>query len=353
MHTNPFRFIPTRTLLGTTLALALTALAALPGSAAAQDLDQFRVSQWASVSQQLARTLVTVDYSRPIARGRSPLFGGVVHWGEIWTPGANDATILELSADAKVEGHEIPAGRWSMWMVPSDVGAWELILDPRDTLFHTQRPEIGAEGQIRFEIRTEPVEHVEVLTWSFPRVDHNVATLRMAWGETSVPLEIEADAALPETVVSEEAAARYAGEWRVTFTMAPPGQPKPPPVTLDVWHGEDGSLMGQFPAGAFGPPPEGPASGEEEGDEGPMTARERERAEARKALAEQSAGEFTFMLVPYAEGIFRLGFLSPEGRLLDVENFFFEFQTGGAGPARLDLRGPEDRVVATGEREGG
>ena len=39
-------------------------------------------------------TTITLDFSRPVARGRDSLFGGVVHWGELWTPGANWATKL-------------------------------------------------------------------------------------------------------------------------------------------------------------------------------------------------------------------------------------------------------------------
>lgn len=351
MNTVYPRTPPAATSLVLVLILVLTTVTSglLASPARAQQApEEFRVSQWGSVAQKLARTTITVEYYRPIARGRSPLFGGVVHWGEIWTPGANEATILELSADATVEGHQIPAGRWSVWMIPSEVGPWELLLDPRDTLFHTQRPEPGEEGQIRFDVRTEPVDHVEVLTWSFPRVDHNRGTLRMAWGSTSVPLEVEVESAMPETVVSAEDAALYAGEWTLTLA-APPGQEAPPPVTFTVWHGDDGSLMGRLPPD-LGPPSDEPAPAP--ADEAALSPQERERAEAHRALREQRAQHFTFMLVPFAEGIFRLGFIAPDGRLLDVENFFFEFDVEGEGPPRLDVRDREDRIVSRGERGG-
>src|SRR5690606_31430555 len=110
-------------------------------------------SQRATISQMLGSTKVALDYSRPLMRDRSDVFGKVVHWGELWTPGANEATVLELSHEVKLNGHEVPAGRWSMWIIPSQVGPWELVLDPRDSLFHTERPELTDE-QVRFVVET-------------------------------------------------------------------------------------------------------------------------------------------------------------------------------------------------------
>ena len=60
---------------------------------------QIRASERATVSQVVDGTRITVDYSRPRARGRAALFGGEVKWNEVWTPGANDATTLEIDRD--------------------------------------------------------------------------------------------------------------------------------------------------------------------------------------------------------------------------------------------------------------
>jgi hypothetical protein len=50
--------------------------AGLPSGAAAQ----VRASERASISQMIGSTVITLKYSRPVARGRE-LFGGVVRWG--------------------------------------------------------------------------------------------------------------------------------------------------------------------------------------------------------------------------------------------------------------------------------
>ena len=61
--------------------------------------------------------MVTINYARPRARGRSPLFGKVVRWGDTWTPGANWATTLEVSREVRLDGHPIPKGKYSVWFV--------------------------------------------------------------------------------------------------------------------------------------------------------------------------------------------------------------------------------------------
>src|SRR5688572_33459392 len=82
---------------------------------------QRRASELASVSQVVNGTRVTVEYSRPLARGRTP-FGerrdGIVHWGEVWTPGANWATTLEVDRDVELNGNRVAKGKYSVWTIP-------------------------------------------------------------------------------------------------------------------------------------------------------------------------------------------------------------------------------------------
>ena len=65
---------------------------------------QIRASELGSVSQVIDGTRISIEYSRPRARGRQNVFGGEVKWQEVWTPGANYATTLELSQRALQPG---------------------------------------------------------------------------------------------------------------------------------------------------------------------------------------------------------------------------------------------------------
>ena len=68
---------------------------------------QVRASEPALVAQTIDGTRLTVEYSRPRARTRDSLFGRVVTWGEVWTPGANLATTLEVGKDVKINGQPL------------------------------------------------------------------------------------------------------------------------------------------------------------------------------------------------------------------------------------------------------
>src|SRR5690242_822682 len=77
-----------------------------------------RRSQHGTVSQQVADTKITIEYNRPVARGRE-LFGKLVPWGRVWTPGADQATTISVSTAVKVNGQQLPAGTYSLWTVPN------------------------------------------------------------------------------------------------------------------------------------------------------------------------------------------------------------------------------------------
>ncbi len=146
-------------------------------------------SQQAEVRQRVADTWVTVRYSRPVARGRT-LFGGVVRWGRAWNPGADTATSLTVTTAIRVEGHPLPAGAYSIWMVPDSAGPWTVILSRAQPVLHTPYPG-EAHDQLRLRVGPAFGAHMEALAWYFPVVNGAETTLVMHWGTTVVPLRLE------------------------------------------------------------------------------------------------------------------------------------------------------------------
>jgi hypothetical protein len=151
---------------------------------------QVRASERATVSQTVDGTVITVDYSRPVARGRDSVFGRVVRWGEVWTPGANWATTLEINRDIRLNDHPLARGKYSLWMVPRAAGPWTVLVWDEARRFHTQRPDT-TRARLRFAVMPQQLAPVEVLTFSFPEVRRDGARLIMQWGATAIPLEIE------------------------------------------------------------------------------------------------------------------------------------------------------------------
>ena len=165
----------TRSTIASAAALALACLGALPCRA------QGRLSEKAVVAQTVKSTTITVEYYRPVARGRT-LFGdsGVVERGRIWALGANWATTLEVDHDIFVEGKPLPKGRYSLWaLVDRDV--WTLSFHRTWHLFHMARPD-STDEQLRLTVRPDSAAPTEILTFDFPEIQGGETTLRMRWG---------------------------------------------------------------------------------------------------------------------------------------------------------------------------
>jgi len=197
----------------------LTAIAALAGILSLPLEAQIRGSEQAFVTQTVDGTTISVSYARPHARGRDPIFGGVVDWGHIWTPGANWATTFEFSKDVELNGHPVPKGKYSVWMIPQP-DLWEVILDPNDSIFHVARPPL-TEDQIRISVAPVEGAYAEALTFSFPIVRGNDTDLLFQWGTTQVPMEV----AVPSTqtfTVAAEVAEPYPGVYDIEWVGPPP-----------------------------------------------------------------------------------------------------------------------------------
>jgi len=65
---------------------------------------------------------IQVAYSRPLKRGRV-IFGNIVPWNQVWRTGANAATQLTTDKDLVFGGTVVPAGKYTLWTLPTPTGA--------------------------------------------------------------------------------------------------------------------------------------------------------------------------------------------------------------------------------------
>ena len=86
-----------------------------------------RPSPPATATGNVNGATVTVNYGSPAVKGRQ-IFGGLVPYDKAWRAGANEATIVEVSKDVKVEGKPLPAGKYSLFAVPGEK-EWTVILN--------------------------------------------------------------------------------------------------------------------------------------------------------------------------------------------------------------------------------
>ena len=169
-------------------------------------------SEKGSVSQTIDGTTITIEYYRPVARGRTP-FPDVVHWGRVWTPGANWATTLDVDKPIHLNGNAVPKGKYAVWMIPA-TDEWTVVLSRDAKRFHTQPPG-SSDEELRLTVKPATGAHMETLAFYFPVVTRDGATLDMHWGTTIIPLRITVGPSrLPDISASERAS--YAGHYRLT-----------------------------------------------------------------------------------------------------------------------------------------
>jgi hypothetical protein len=138
-----------------------------------------------------------------------------VQWNEVWTPGANFATTLELNKNARLDGHAVPKGKYSVWLVVRRSGDWTFVLDPEWHRYHEYPPDSSA-AQIRFVVHPRPAAFLEQLTWSVPQARVSDADLVMHWGTTEVGLTLAVEPTYQLTLAAADAApylGRYAFKW--------------------------------------------------------------------------------------------------------------------------------------------
>jgi len=162
-------------------ALAVTALilSSTPGAVAQGG----RLSPHESVGGTVDGAQLTIVYGRPSMRGRT-IFGGLVPYGRVWCPGADEATTLSSTHDLRLGDLRVPAGPHTIWILPTN-DLWTLIVSKESSGFHTQyRPsqDLGRVPVRKRDLSTP----VEVLTFAIVGDLSAGGSIMMSWENTEI-----------------------------------------------------------------------------------------------------------------------------------------------------------------------
>ena|SRR5579871_5874611 len=131
---------------------------------------------------------ITVDYGRPSMRGRK-IMGGLVPYGEVWRTGANEATGFVTEAKLTIGGKEVPAGKYTLYTLPSAAG-WKLIINKQTGQWGTEYDE--KQDLARIDMKTTKLDKpVEEFTISFDKSGGNGAVMKLAWENTAASVDIK------------------------------------------------------------------------------------------------------------------------------------------------------------------
>ena len=121
----------------------------------------------------------TVDYSRPLARGRQ-LIGGIVPHDQVWRTGANAATQFTTTAPITLGGLRLAPATYTLWTVPRTSGV-ELIVNKQTGQWGTGYNRAFDLGRAKLVVDSLATP-VEAFTISVLPADARRGTLVMEWG---------------------------------------------------------------------------------------------------------------------------------------------------------------------------
>jgi hypothetical protein len=168
-------------------ALLIAIVAWSSASCAQSVLDLPRPSQHAQVTQRIGLTDVTINYSRPLVKGRK-VFGGLVPYGEVWRAGANENTTIEFSDPVSIEGQPLPQGTYGLHMIPGE-NEWTVILSKNSTSWGSFTYD-QKEDALRVTVKPQASEAHEALTYDFDAVTPDSAMVTLRWDRVAVPFKV-------------------------------------------------------------------------------------------------------------------------------------------------------------------
>lgn len=176
----------------TSSALLFLAFGMFSMTSVAQKITVPAPSPLQTLTQKFGLGEVTVEYSRPFAKGRT-IFGETVPYGKVWRTGANGTTKITFTDDIKIEGKEVKAGTYGLYSIPNKE-YWEVMLYS-DLTLNGNVAEYKTENEVaRFKVKTtKTAVKVESFTIGIDNVAPTEATLSFMWENTAVSLKMTTD----------------------------------------------------------------------------------------------------------------------------------------------------------------
>jgi thioredoxin-like negative regulator of GroEL len=145
----------------------------------------------ALVGQTIGLTDVYVSYHRPAVKERE-VWGNLVPYGAVWRAGANDNTVIKFTDNVKIEGKDLPAGKYGLHMIPGKE-AWTIIFSHNHSSWGSYSY-VEEEDALRVKVYPAKSDAFhESLTYVFEPVENGKAHCVLLWENMKVPFKIETD----------------------------------------------------------------------------------------------------------------------------------------------------------------
>jgi hypothetical protein len=93
-----------------------------------------RVSPHETINATVGGAKITIVYGRPYTKDpksgeKRIIWGGLVPYGQVWRMGADEATLFTTDKEVSIGGTAVPAGTYSLFLLPEKDGGAKLIVN--------------------------------------------------------------------------------------------------------------------------------------------------------------------------------------------------------------------------------
>ena len=142
-----------------------------------------RASPKVETSNTIEGVSISITYGQPSKKNRA-IFGELVPYNKVWRTGANEATVLEISAPVKIGDQVLEAGKYALFTIPSE-DKWTVIINSVWNQWgHYNYDE--SKDIMRFELEPYQVDTSEKFTISI----QDNGEVEMKWDETAVSFKL-------------------------------------------------------------------------------------------------------------------------------------------------------------------
>lgn len=187
------------------LVISAVIILTAPSAIAQMDIPPDGGNIKAMITEEIGITSITIKYSRPGVKGREgKIWGGLVPNGfgsfnfaasknnSPWRAGANEATVISFEHDVKVEGRDIKAGDYALYMAmgtdsvllifSKQAGAW-------GSFYYKEEDDV-----LRVKVKPSALDKsVERLKYEFIEHHDKSCVIALQWERLSIPFKVEVD----------------------------------------------------------------------------------------------------------------------------------------------------------------
>jgi Protein of unknown function (DUF2911) len=137
---------------------------------------------------------IVIYYSRPniVLNGQKRvIWGTLVPWGQVWRLGANEATLMVTPVDLVIGDVVVPAGAYTLFMLPVENGDSKLIINKMVGQIGTVYDEKMDLGRVTMKKDMLATNVDQLIVALVPKEGGGGATLKVAWEGLQFSVEMK------------------------------------------------------------------------------------------------------------------------------------------------------------------